>query len=250
MASSMRLWLVVLLLVAACGSSGSDRCATPRTATPLDRAKTGVVFGSVRFEGTPPAMTPLQLGSEAACARQHDGPVLSGDALVHDGRVENAFVYIKDGLGDRVFEVPTEPVTLDQKGCLYHPHVVGVRACQPIDFVNSDAVLHNVHGAPSASASWNFSMGAQNSRRQQVIAKPEVAVAVRCDVHPWMRAWIGVVDHPYFAVTGPDGQFTLPDVPPGDYVVAAWHERFGTREAKVTVEPKVAAQVTFTFGGS
>ena len=126
----------------------------------------------------------------------------AGDVLVKDGRVENAFVYVKDGLGDRVFAAPAEPVTIDQRGCLYHPRVTGAVTCQEIVFLNSDPLLHNVHGTPHDSRAWNFSMGVQGSRRSIRVDKPEVAVEVRCDVHPWMRAYIGVVDHPYFAVTG------------------------------------------------
>ncbi len=244
----MRARLGVLLLLAACGGNGAgERCAAPRTPTPLDRATAGAIFGSVRFEGTVPPMTPVQLRSEPACAAQHDGPMLSGDVLVADGKVQNAFVYIKEGLGARVFAVPPEPVTIDQTGCVYQPHVVGARACQPIVFLNSDSVLHNVHGTPGASAAWNFSMGVQNSRRTVTLDRPEVMIQVRCDVHPWMRAYVGVVDHPYFRVTGPDGVFTLQDVPPGEYLIGCWHERFGTRETRATVGPKEATQMTFTY---
>jgi len=243
----MRTLLVTCVLLAACGGSGGGRCAEPRTPTPLDRSTAGSVSGAVRFEGVVPPMATLQLGAEPACGSQHAGPVPAGDILVHDGKVENAFVYLKEGLGARVFAIPTDPVTIDQQGCLYRPHVVGVRACQPIAFLNSDTVLHNVHGTPAASSQWNFSMGVQHSRRTVTIETPEIMVQVRCDVHPWMRALVGVVDHPYFAVTGPDGQFHLPDVPPGDYVIGCWHERFGTREAKVTVGAGQEARVVFTY---
>lgn len=238
---------LLLLALAAAGCGGQSACDAPRTPTPLDRATTGTVSGTVRFDGTPPPMTMLSLGAEPACAGQHQGPVPAGDVLVKDGRVENAFVYVKEGLGDRVFAAPAEPVTIDQRGCLYHPRVTGAVTCQEIVFLNSDPLLHNVHGTPHDSRAWNFSMGVQGSRRSIRVDKPEVAVEVRCDVHPWMRAFIGVVDHPYFAVTGADGSFTLRDVPPGDYVVASWHERFGTREARVTLPPRGTADVTLTY---
>ena len=243
----MRALLAPLVLLAACGGTGGGRCAERRTATPLDRTTVGTIAGAVGFSGAAPPMATLALGAEPACGAQHQGPVLAGDALVHDGKVENAFVYLKDGLGGRVFAVPGEPVTIDQQGCLYRPHVVGAHVCQPIVFTNSDAVLHNVHGTTAGSSPWNFSMGVQNSRRTITIEASEIMVQVRCDVHPWMRAWVGVVDHPYFAVTGPDGTFTLPDVPAGDYVVGCWHERFGTREARVTVGAGETARVPFTF---
>jgi len=242
-------FFIALVLVAACGGGG-DPCDAPRTPTPLDRSSAGSIAGTVTFEGSVPAMTALRLTGDPGCAAAHAGPVLAGDALVHDGRVENAFVYLEKGLGDRVFAVPAAAVTIDQRGCVYAPHVAGVQTCQPIEFLNSDALLHNVHGSPRLSRSWNFSMGVQGSRRTVRLAEPEVMVEVRCDVHPWMRAYLGVVDHPYWAVTGSDGRFTLADVPPGDYVAAAWHERFGTRTQQVTVGAKEAKQITFTFTGA
>lgn len=244
-------WGIALLAAVAlvsCGGSAEEPTRPPaRTPTPLDHTSTGTITGVVRFEGTPPPMGTLPLAGWAGCAEQHAGPVPTGDALVHDGLVENAFVYIKLGLGNRVFAVPTTPVVIDQRGCVYRPRVVGAQVGQPIEFVNDDPTLHNVHGTPQQSSPWNFTMPVQGSRRTLRIEAPEVMVSVRCDLHPWMQGWIGVLDHPYFAVTGPDGRFTLPDVPPGDYVVAAWHERFGVRETRVSLPPKGTAEVTFTF---
>jgi plastocyanin len=242
-----RLGVVALAALAfgACGGGGA--CPPARTPTPLDHATTGTITGDVRFDGTPPAMTTLSFSADAACAAQHPVAVPSGDALVHGDRVENAFVYLKEGLGDRVFPVPAAPVTIDQQGCLYRPRVTGAQVCQPVVFLNSDPTAHNVHGTPQQSSSWNFSMGVKGSERTTRVDKPEVMVSVRCDVHPWMQGWLGVLDHPYFAVTGPDGRFALKDVPPGDYVVAAWHERFGTREARVSLAPSGQQEVTFTY---
>jgi hypothetical protein len=242
---TLRTLLAGVLLLAACG--GRDACRDRPPPTPLDRATTGTITGTVRFEGPVPAMAPLALRGEPACAAQHAGPVPAGDVLVHDGKLENVFVWVKEGLGDRVFAPPDTPVTVDQRGCVYVPHVAGVQTCQEVVFLNSDPLLHNVHGTPARSASWNFSMGVQGSRRAVRLSEPEVPVEVRCDVHPWMRAYLGVVSHPYFAVTGADGRFTLADVPPGEYVVAAWHERFGVREATVALAPRQATDVAFAF---
>ena len=240
---------LLLMVLVGCGSGDSGgECDVPRTPTPFDHAAAGTISGTVTFAGTAPVMAPLTMSGE--CTARHKEPVLTGDALVHGGRVENAFVYLKEGLGNRVFAVPAEPVVIDQSGCLYQPRVAGAQTCQPITFRNSDGVLHNVHGTPTVSSQWNFSMAVQGSTRTVRIPKPEVAVEVRCDVHPWMRAYVGVVAHPYFAVTGADGRFTLRDVPPGEYVVATWHERFGTREAQVTLGVKDTKDVALTYAGT
>jgi plastocyanin len=188
-------------------------------------------------------MGTLNFGSFRECSAQHEGPVPTGDALVRDGKVQNAFVWISTGLEDRVFAVPTEPVTIDQQGCLYVPRVAGAQVDQTIRFVNSDRTIHNVHGKPKASANWNVALSRQGSDRTIRVDAPEVPISVRCDLHPWMQGWLGVVDHPYFAVTGADGAFTLASVPPGEYTVAVWHERFGRREATVTLGPSSSQTV-------
>lgn len=228
----LALWLVVAIGTG-CGS-GEDT-APPREPTPLDTATTGTLAGTVRFGGAVPPMSPINFGSFVECASVHDAPVLTNDVLVHDGRVENAIVWIRDGLGDRVFAVPETVVEIDQRGCIYAPRVVGVRVGQPILYKNSDRTLHNVHGKPEASSNWNFALSRPGSERTITVDRAEVGISVRCDLHPWMQGWLGAFDHPYFAVTGPDGAFSLPNVPPGTYVIAAWHERLGTTERTVTL---------------
>ena len=238
--------LIVFLALAAC-SGGEGDVAERGPATPLDPATTGSISGRVSFAGAPPAETELRVAGDATCAAAHPGPVLAGDVRVRDGKVANAFVWVKDGLGNRVFERPKEPVVIDQKGCLYHPHILGAQTGQEIEFRNSDPTLHNVHTLPQNSGAVNFGMSRQGTSRKIRIAKPEVMVAVKCDVHPWMRASVGVLDHPYFAQTGDDGAFELKSVPAGDYTVGVWHERFGTKETKVTVAPGKPTEAAFTY---
>lgn len=236
---------VLLAAVVACG--GGDTPAPTRQATPLDASTTGTITVGVRVDGTVPAMETLRMGSFAECTSQHQGAVPVGDMLVQDGNVQNAFVYIKDGLGDRVFATPTEKVVIDQKGCLYAPRVAGAMVDQPIEFLNSDSTLHNVHGMPKLSSPWNVALPRQGSERTIAVTKPEVMISVRCDLHPWMQGWLGVLDHPYFGVTPADGKVTLSNVPPGEYTIGVWHERFGTKEQKVTLAAKGSESTTVTL---
>jgi plastocyanin len=202
----------------------------------------------VRFEGTSAAQTVLQLSGWSECAAQHpEGNPPAGDVLVNDGKLQNAVVYVKDGLGDRVFAVPTTPVVLDQQGCVFLPRILGAQTDQPIKMLNSDAMAHNVHGLPQNSSAWNFSLGVKGASRTISVAKPEAMIEIKCDIHPWMKAYLGVFEHPYFALSGADGRFTLKDLPPGEYTIEAWHERFGTRSQKVTLGSKEMKEVEFAF---
>lgn len=243
----MRCGLLAVLVLLGCGGDTS-RAPAPRQPTPLDRATLGTIAGEVRVEGAVPPQTDVRFGGSAECLAAHDGGrVPSGDLLVRDGLLQGAFVWVKDGLGDRVFAIPTVPVVIDQSGCLFTPRVAGAQVGQRIMFTNDDPLLHNVHGTPNASPPWNFSLPRHGISRDLRIEAPEIMVSVRCDVHPWMQAWIGVVDHPYFAVTGADGRFRLPDVPPGTYTLGVWHERLGTRETRVGLEPTATATTTIVF---
>jgi plastocyanin len=238
-------FLLATLALVACGG-GSDTPA-PRQPTPLDLATTGTVQMDVLFEGSVPKMETLVMSGNAECAALHPEPVPAGDMLVANGKVENAFAYVKDGLGNRVFAVPQQPIVIDQQRCVYVPRVVGAQVDQAIEFHNGDAFLHNVHGSPKDSRGWNVALSRQGAERMIRVNRPEVMVSVRCDLHPWMQGWIGVVDHPYFGVTGADGRVTMKAVPAGDYTIGVWHERFGTREAKVTVAPQGTATASVTF---
>jgi plastocyanin len=244
-------WLFTLTslcaaLCFACG--GGDSTKPARQPTPLDPATTGTIVGVVRLEGPVPEQTVLQLSGWSECAAQHpEGNPKAGDVLVNDGQLQNAMVYVKDGLGDRVFAVPTTPAVIDQKGCVFIPRVLGAQTDQPVQMLNSDPLAHNVHGTPKNSSGWNFSLGVKGASRTAIITKPEAMIEIKCDIHPWMRAYLGVFDHPYFALSGADGRFTLKDIPPGEYTIEAWHERFGVQSQKVTVGAKETKEIGFTF---
>lgn len=216
--------------------------------TPIDMATAATLTGQVRFEDGQPRKGRIRMDADAACAHLHNEPVFSQEVVVNDnGTLRYAFVYVKEGLGDRTFATPEEPAVLDQKGCLYEPHVVGVQTNQEIRILNSDPTTHNIHPVPENNREWNTSMPPNAEPLVRAFARKELLVPVKCNIHPWMKSYIGVLDHPYFAVTGQDGSFEITGLPPGEYTVAAWQEKYGTVEEQVTVGPKETKEIQFVF---
>lgn len=255
--------VVLLVLLTLTHSSLTSSAAPPSTSDPgaaltptepsskggaekvANEATVGTVKGTVLFEGTPPPNKQLNLGT---CMSDAKGTVTDGAVLVSGGKLENAFVWIKGGLdGYKGPAAPQEPVVMDQKGCMYKPRVVGARVGQKVVFLNSDPVLHNVRSVAETNATFNDMMPTKDMRLEKVFEKTEVPVRAKCDVHPWMAAFIGVVPHPFFAVSSSAGEFTLMNVPAGDYEIEAWHEVFGRRSEKVHVTARESADVKLTF---
>jgi plastocyanin len=237
-------------------SSGGDSSAsTPLTAsTPSSRggpdkvaneAVVGTIKGVIKLEGTPPPNKELNLGT---CTSETKGPVFADTVLAKDGKLQNAFVYVKKGLESyKGASAPAEPIVMDQKGCLYRPHVIGAQVGQKVVFLNSDPVLHNVRTVADANATFNEMMQTKDTRLTKTFDKEEVPVRAKCDVHPWMAAFIGVVPHPFHAVSSETGEVTFQNVPEGEYEIEAWHEAFGRQTQTVKVEPRKIAQLTITF---
>ena len=240
---------------AGCGGSGQNTSQKPASpaaapgAKKVDTATAGTISGKVTFAGQAPENPIINMASDASCVAANKGQqVRSETYVVDDGSLENVFVYIKDGLGNKyIFDTPSDPVKLDQKGCRYIPHVVGVRVGQPLQIVNDDNTLHNVHGMPVTNQEFNYGQPIQGQSNTVTFTAPEVLIPFKCDVHNWMNAYIGVVDNPYFAVTAEGGKFTLKDVPPGTYTIEAVHEKLGRQSQSVTLGDKESKEITFTF---
>jgi plastocyanin len=245
-----------LAVAMACGGGGetpapADTAATaPATsgAKSLDAATAGTIAGRVTLTGTPPEEQVIRMNADPVCMREAPGSQRTEVFLVGEGgTLGNAFVYIKDGLDGFDFPAATGTVTLDQQGCRYLPHVIGIRTGQTLEIVNSDPTLHNIHAIPANNPEFNTGQPIQGMKTQQTFANSEVMVPFKCDVHSWMNAYAGVVDHPYFAVTDADGTFSLANVPPGTYTIEVWHEKLGTQTQSVTVDASGTADVAVAF---
>jgi len=247
------LFFIGLLTVSGCGGgseSGAPAAKGAAVKSPVDPATAGKISGSIKFSGKAPKGKKIAMNADAYCLQQHTSDVLSEEVVVNPNKtLKNVYVYVKSGLGDLKFPVPSEPVIMDQKGCWYHPHVIAVQANQNIQIHNSDGVLHNINAQPETNKGFNFGQPVKGMKTKKKFSKPEVMIPVKCDVHPWMRAYIGVQSHPYAVVTGDDGSFSLENLPPGSYQLEAWHEVYGTQVQTVTLGPSESKSISLTFKG-
>jgi plastocyanin len=249
--------LAIVLMLVACSKKEettseqpSNAPETKAAATPIDKSTVGSVSGTVKFDGTKPKAAKIDMSQDPACAKKGENMVetYAGD----DGDLANVFVYVKDGLGNRTFDTPTQAVEINQEGCRYHPHVLGVMVNQPVKILNSDQTTHNIHPTPANNREWNESQPPGAQPLDKTFAREEIMLPVKCNQHPWMKMYINVVKSPYFAVTDDKGNYTIKDLPPGDYTLAFVHEKTGTTEQKVTIgakEDKKGVDVTLKAGG-
>lgn len=248
---------VVALAVVVAGCSKKTQQPAEKTAAPAAPAATvnpataGTITGTVKLIGKAPRMPIIRMGADPGCLKNNKGVVRSQQVVVGENNtLENVVVYIKSGLGHYTYPTPSTPATLDQKGCMYYPHVVTLMAGQQFKVINSDPLTHNIHVMPKINRQWNESQTQGSAPIIKEFARPEMAIPVKCNIHPWMKAYIFVFGDPYFAKTGDDGTFTIKNVPPGTYTVEAWQEKYGTTEQQVTVGPKQTKTVNFSFKAS
>jgi len=249
-------FLIAVMILAGCGGSTTTETKKEElkqpTAAPAVAPEPGgaAIEGKVAFVGAKPARTPVSMDATPQCSRQHSSPPLSEVAIVNDnGTLKNVFVYVKAGLPNQTWPAPKGPVTIDQSGCMYKPHVTGVMVGQNVEFLNNDPTNHNVHPLPMVNREWNQSQAPKGDPIIRTFDKEEIMVPIKCNLHPWMRVYVGVVSHPFFAVSGDDGAFAIKGLPAGEYTLEAWHERFPKQELKVKVDAAGVAKAEFTFKG-
>ena len=249
------LCLVSALLPIGC-SRKSEQAAPTTTVPPavtyfhVDPATAGSITGTIRYTGKLPARKAIDMSEDPACVAAHHGKAGDESLVVGSrGSLANVFVYIKSGLEGKNFPTPTDSVVINQNGCWFHPHVLGVQVNQPVEIVNSDPVTHNIHPMAEINREWNHSQGPGDAPLHRKFTKPEIMIPVKCNIHSWMHAYIGVLNHPYFSVSKDDGSFTISNLPPGTYTLAVWQEKLGTREQQITIAPEQHATADFTYKG-
>jgi plastocyanin len=241
--------LAVSLLAAGCGGGDDDSedlgFGAP-AAQAIDPATVATITGTINLDGEAPEAVLIKMNADPVCLREGTGQKTESLVPGDNGTLQNVLVYVKEGLSGS-FPAPTTPVVLDQVGCHYTPHVFGIMVGQPLEVVNSDSTLHNIHAIPATNQEFNTGQPIKGMRFNHTFSAKEVMVPFKCDVHGWMNAFAAVLDHPFFAVSSTDGTFEITGLPPGTYVIEAWHEELGSQTTEVTVAAQESMAADFTF---
>jgi len=237
------LLIVTFMLGAGCGK---EETAAPSGPVWKPAGNEGSITGSISFTGAVPVPSKLDMSNDSKC----EGENFLDNVVVKDGKLQNVFVFVKSGAPQATFETPADAVTLDQKGCKYVPRVLGIQAGQPLKIVNSDSTNHNIHPLPRVNREFDDSQVAGQGPIIRKFKHPEAIFPVKCNQHSWMKAYIAVLAHPFFAVSDSNGAFTIKGLPPGEYEIEAWHERYGAKQARIKVTEKADTKADFTFDGS
>ncbi|MFZ0786776.1 MAG: carboxypeptidase regulatory-like domain-containing protein [Candidatus Acidiferrales bacterium] len=235
-------------ILAGCSHNESSDDDQPAPTATVDPATVGAISGTVTLDGTPPAPHPIIMTAGPECAKLHSSPLTYPEVVTGDnGALANVLVYVKSGLGRYRYDLPAAPATLDQVGCMYEPHVLGLMTHEKLDIKNTDPIVHNVHPVPHKNRAWNQSQPIGSAAIETEFDHPDFAIPVLCNLHPWMRAYVFVFSHPYFAVTTTAGTFDLKNLPPGTYTIEAWQEKYGAQDQTVTIGPNQSKAISFRF---
>jgi plastocyanin len=259
----MKIWRTLVITsalaiaVTGCGKKeGSESADQPMSApagpaATIDPTTVGEVTGTVSLTGAPPTYKAINMSAEPYCSKANSSAVVPQEVVTGDkGTLANVVVYVKDNLDKYTFDTPKDAAQLAQKGCMYEPHVVALMAGQTIEVKNDDQTTHNIHPMPKDNREWNTSQPPGAAPIDNSFARQEVAIPVKCNVHPWMKSYIAVFKTPFFAVTKKDGTFDLKGLPPGTYTIEAWQEHYGVVDQQVTIGPKESKSVTLTFSAT
>ncbi|HET9529175.1 MAG TPA: carboxypeptidase regulatory-like domain-containing protein [Blastocatellia bacterium] len=242
--------VLTALLIVACkpkekDANGPEQDTSKAKFTP--KGDEGTISGAVNFDGTPPAPKRIDMGQDPNCAAVA-GDKMTEEYVVTDGKLANVYVYLTGGRIDNFqYDTPPSPVTLDQLGCKYDPHVLGLQTGQTFRVTNSDKATHNVHPTPKSNPEWNLSQPPGAAPIERKFNRPETLIPVKCNQHPWMKAYVGVLAHPFQTVSAKDGSYTIKGVPPGSYTLVAWHESMGEQKQNITVNANGTVTQDFTF---
>ena len=232
------------------GSPANSGIQSSNTFFQVDATTAGSITGAIRFTGKKPPRKRIDMSEDPACVAAHGG-VAYDESLVVDakGALANVFVYVEKGLEGKTFEASDVPVVIDQRGCWFRPRVLGVQTGQVLRVINSDPVTHNIHPMAEVNREWNHSQGPGDDPLIRKFIKPEVMIPIKCNIHSWMHAFVGVLPHPYFSVSKEDGSFEIRNLPPGTYTITVWQERLGVQHREITIARHASAVINFIYEG-
>jgi plastocyanin len=242
---------LVFLLVSLLTTAGQESESARPQKSYKRTGQEGTITGTIHFSGKAPVRNPMDMSQDYECAKSNRRP-LTENVIVTRGKLANVFIYVTGGaLDEYAFETPSSPAVLDQKRCRFVPHVLGIQVGQELHVLNSDPTTHNVNVQSKSNPRWNISQTAAAPPIVKTFARAELLIPFKCNQHPWMKAWVNVLKHPFFAVSGRDGAYKIEGLPPGEYTLTAWHEKFGEQTMQVTIVPyEEARALDFTFKDS
>jgi plastocyanin len=230
-----------------CSKRSSDESqVSPQSqikAAPVDPTTAATITGTISFEGAPPNPHPIDMSNDPGCK----GRTESEQVVVDDGHLANVLIYVKSGLAPGTYDPPKQSVSIKQEGCRYVPHIAAVMVGQPVQFEDHDQTLHNIHPMPKNNREWNQSQMPNSQPLVKTFSRSELVIPIKCNQHPWMHMYLSVLSNPYFAITGKDGSYTLPNLPPGTYTIAAVQETYGEKRQTITVGAKDSKNLNFNY---